>query len=60
MHNEYSAEGSMDEVEFVSNVYAYLPVAHRIARTMLENNFKAGGMAVLASKLEQQQDYRER
>ena len=51
MHDEYSAEGSMDEVKFVSEVYRYLPIANRIARTMLENDFKVGGVIVLASKL---------
>jgi hypothetical protein len=60
MHDEYSAEGSMDEVKFVSEGYRYLTVAHHIAKTMLENDLRAGGVAVLASKLQHQQDYRVR
>jgi hypothetical protein len=51
MHDEYSAEGSMDEVKFVSEGYRYLPVAHHTAKTMLENDLRAGGVAILASKL---------
>jgi hypothetical protein len=38
----------------VSEVYVYLPVAHRIARTMLENDFDANGMARLALRLQAQ------
>ena len=41
----------MDEVKFVSEGYRYLPVTHHTAKTMLENDLRAGGVAILASKL---------
>jgi hypothetical protein len=50
MKDERSAERSTDEHEFVSEVYVHLPVAHHIARTMLSNDFKRGGLAELVSR----------
>lgn len=50
--DEDSEERSTDEFEFVDRTYAYLPVAHHIARTMLKNDFGRGGLATLASSLE--------
>lgn len=54
MGDEFSDERSTDEFEFVNDVYVYLPTAHHIARTMLENDFGRGGLAGLASRLEAQ------
>lgn len=51
MGDEFSDERSTDEFEFVNDVYVYLPAAHHIARTMLENDFGHGGLAVLVSRL---------
>ena len=52
MTDETSPERSTDEYEFVSEVYVYLSVAHRIARTMLAIAFGANGMARLALQLQ--------
>jgi hypothetical protein len=48
MDDESSPERSTDEFEFVNGVRVHLPVAHHIARTMLRNDFKRGGLAHLA------------
>ena len=55
MDDEASAERSTDEFQFVRRVYAYLPVAHHIARTMLGNDFAPEGLVRLAVGLEQRQ-----
>jgi hypothetical protein len=47
-----SAERSTDEFDFVSNAYTHLPVAHHIARAMLENDFGPAGLARFASELQ--------
>ena len=55
MNDEYSAERPTDEFDFVSDVYLYLPVAHHIARTMIENDFGVRGMAQLILRLDRGQ-----
>jgi hypothetical protein len=50
--DESSAERSGDEHEFVDEVYALLPAAHHVARTMLKNDFGQGGLAQRALALE--------
>jgi len=54
MDDEDSGERSTDEFEFVNDAYLYLPVAHHLARTMIEHDFGRGGLAMLASRLEAQ------
>ncbi len=45
MGDEGSAERSTDEHEFVDEVYELLPVAHHMARTMIQNAFGQEGLA---------------
>ena len=45
MGDEGSAERSTDEHEFVDEVYELLPVAHHMARTMIQNDFGQEGLA---------------
>ena len=52
MDDESSLERSTDEDGFLNEVYTYLPVAHHIARTMLENDFGPRGAGRLAADLE--------
>lgn len=52
MDDEASPERSTDEYEFLNEVYIYLPVAHHIARTMLENDFGLRGSGRLAADLQ--------
>lgn len=47
-----SEERSTDELGFVTEAYHYLPVAHLIARAMLEKDFGPGGLARIASELQ--------
>ena len=46
-----SAERSTDELGFVNEVYEYVPATHHMARTMLNNDFAATDLAVLALKV---------
>ncbi len=48
MDDETSAERSTDEFEFINDVHIHLPVAHYMAKTMLKNDFKRGGLAYRA------------
>lgn len=52
MDDEFSEERSTDEYDFVNKVYTYLPVAHDIARRMIEVDFSPHGLATLAHQLE--------
>lgn len=45
MGDEGSAERSTDEHEFVDEVYELLPVAHHMARTMIQTDFGQEGLA---------------
>lgn len=47
-----SPERSTDEYKFINDVYVYLPVAHHIARTMMEHDFGPRGLGRLAANLE--------
>jgi SEC-C motif len=47
-----SAERSTDDIRFVDDVYAYVPVAHHMALTMLKNDFSDAGLAMTALRLE--------
>ncbi len=49
--DQRSADRSTDEYGFTDEVYAYLPAAHHMARTMLENDFGNVGFATQASRL---------
>lgn len=46
-----SAERSTDEHEFVNDIYEYVPAAHYMARTMLNNDFGVSGLATVAARL---------
>jgi len=46
-----SADRSTDEYGFTDEAYAYLPVAHHMARTMMENDFGSLGLATQAAQL---------
>ncbi len=52
MKDESSTERSTDEYDFVSEVYSYLPVAHHVSRTMIENDFGPGGLVQVVYDLE--------
>ncbi len=47
-----SQERSTDELDFITKAYRYLPVAHHIARAMLEKDFCPGGLALFAFELQ--------
>ena len=48
-----SADRSTDEYAFTEKVYSYLPVAHHMARTMMENDFGDAGFATQAARLKE-------
>jgi hypothetical protein len=49
--DQRSADRSTDEYGFTDEAYAYLPVAHHMARTMMENDFGSLGLATQAARL---------
>lgn len=52
MKGESSAERSTDEYDFINDIRVYLPAAHHIARTMLQNDFGPQGLGRIAAHLE--------